>query len=37
MTFDMLLANLCHASTTWWKAKKNKYLIKFSCGLLLLF
>jgi len=37
MTFDALLANLCYASTNWWKVNKNKNLIKFSCGLSLLF
>jgi len=37
MTFDELLANSRHASTNWWKVNWNKYLIKFSCGLLLLF
>jgi len=25
MTFDALLANLRHASTSWWKANKQKY------------
>jgi len=34
MTFDALLTNLRHASTNW---KVNKNLIKFDCGLLLLF
>jgi len=33
ITFDVLLANLRHASTNWCKANKNKNLIKFSCGL----
>jgi len=37
MTFDVLLANLRHASTDWWKVNKKKNLIKYSCGLLLLF
>jgi len=37
MTFDALLANLCHASTNWWKVNEHKNLIKFSFGLLLLF
>jgi len=37
MTFDALLANLHHAMTNWRKVNKNKKLIKFSCGLLLLF
>jgi len=36
-TFDALLANLRHASTNWWKVNTNKNIIKFSCGLLLLF
>jgi len=35
MTFDALFANLRYASINWWKVNKN--LIKFSCGLLLLF
>ena len=34
MTFFVLLANLRHVSTNWWKVNKN--LIQFSCGLLLL-
>jgi len=37
MNFDALLANLRHASTNWWKVKKNKNLITFRCDLLLLF
>jgi len=37
MIFDALLANLRHALTNWWKVNKNKNLIKFSCGILLLF
>jgi len=36
MTSNALLANLRHALTKWWKVNKNKNLIKFSCGLLLL-
>jgi len=36
MIFYALLANLRHASTNWWKINKNKNIIKFSCGLLLL-
>jgi len=36
MTFDALLPNLRHATTNWWKVNKYKYLIKFTCGLLLL-
>jgi len=35
MTFDALLANLRHASTTWRKVNKNKNLINLVCGLLL--
>jgi len=34
MIFDALLANLHHASTSWWKANKD---LKFCCDLLLLF
>jgi len=30
MTFDALLTNLRHASTNWWKEKKNKNLITFT-------
>ena len=30
MTFDALLTNLRHASTNWWKANKNKNIVKFS-------
>jgi len=37
MSFDALLANLRRASTKRWNVNKNKNLIKFSCGLLLLF
>jgi len=37
MTVDALLANLRHVSTNWWKVNKNKNLIEFCCGLLLLF
>jgi len=37
MTFDVLLANLRHASTNLWTVNKKKNLIKFSCGLLLFF
>jgi len=36
-TFDALLAHLHNASTNWLKVNKNKILIKFGCGLLLLF
>jgi len=35
MTFDALLANVCHASTNWWKANKNHP--NFRWYLLLLF
>jgi len=35
MTFDVLFANLCHASTNWWNVNKN--IIKFSYDLSLLF
>jgi len=32
MNFNVLLANLLHASTNWWKGNTNKNLIKFNCG-----
>jgi len=32
IAFDVLLANLRHASTNWCKVNKNKNLIEFSCG-----
>jgi len=35
MTFDVLLANLRHASTNCWKVNKSKNLTKFGCGLLM--